>query len=180
MSLRRQLKQAWNAFAYGEEGGEFLPYAEKCRLLGVAAPEGYRGYLPPREQPPQRLVALNLSHDLEPITVAYAIGTAQRLEAGLILLRLPNSPPEAVVQAARQQIQAAGVHWGEIDLTPPWLEGITDFLSRHPSVVCLVLGAEDLKPQRRPSPSLRAATPVWPFQTPVVVVEGNQPLPQPI
>lgn len=34
MSLRKQLKQAWDALAYAN-AGECLPYDAKCRILGV-------------------------------------------------------------------------------------------------------------------------------------------------
>jgi hypothetical protein len=176
MSFRDQLKQAWDALAYAD-AGEFLPYAEKCRVLGVEPPADCRGYLPPREPAPRRVVALNLGRSLDLGTVDYAIGAAQGLEAGLMLLRQPEGAPASVIAEVRARIDASGIPWGEERLAGPWVDAVSAFLRVHPSVVCLVLAPEDLT--RRGRADLRRGRQGRAFPTPVVVVQGGAPLPQP-
>lgn len=174
MSFRKQLKQAWGALAYAD-AGEFLPYAEKCRVLGVEPPPGCRGYLPPREAAPRRAVALHLGPDLDPRACGYALDMAQRLEAGLVLLRPPVAASEAAVAELVQRIDAAGIQRQEVMLKAPWVDSVADLLRRRADIVCLVLAPTDLDPRARAAvtgPHRRA------FSAPVVVVEGA--LPQPV
>ncbi len=176
MSLRKELKQAWDALAYADVG-EFLPYAEKCRLLGVEPPGDSEGHLPPVESAPRRAVALTLSPGLEPGAIDYAIGMAQRLEAGLVLLCPAAAAPDALVRDLHQRLAAQGVSWEEVALGAPWIDSAASFLRRRGDVVCLILAARDLD-----WPAL-AATPRsarrWRFGAPVVVVDAGTPLPQP-
>lgn len=173
MSLRNQLKRAWDALAYAD-AGEFLPYAEKCRLLGVEPPAGCRGYLPPLEIAPRRAVALKLSRDLDPHALGYAIDVAQRLEARLVLLDPPGDLPAADLG---QRLAALGVAWEEENLATPWVDSAVAFLHRRGDVICLILGAADLEESvlaSSPRAARRRA-----FPTPVVVVDAAPPLPQP-
>jgi len=170
------LKQAWGALAYAD-AGEFLPYAQKCKVLGVEPPAGCTGYLPPREPAPRRSVALNLGRRLDDAAVGYAIGAAQRLEAGLILLRQPDGASEPAVAAAKARIEAAGLPWNEEPLAAPWIDGVTAFLRRRPSVACLVVGPNDFDP--RGLPPARGLGKRWAFPAPLVVVQGDAPVPQP-
>lgn len=175
MSLRKQLKQALTALACAD-AGEFLPYEDKCRTLGLEPPPDCRGYLPPQEVHRRRAVALNLGQGMDAAAVDYAIGTAQRLEAGLIFLRHATDARAPVPGWMTARCHDAGVAWDEEVLSAPWVESVAAFLRHRPDVVCLVLAPADLDPRMLPTsqpPGRR-----WAFPAPVVVV-GDAPLPTP-
>lgn len=170
MSLRKQLKQAWDALAYADVG-EFLPYAEKCRVLGVEAPKGCRGLLPPVERRPGRQVALGLAKGFDAAQVKYAIETAQRLQAELIvLLARPEAQKEAMAQIASLCDQAQ-VGYDHQLLRGPWIDSVARFVRNQPGVVCLVLGQDSLDGEGLKSPVKKT------FAAPVVVVGGQAPVP---
>lgn len=175
MTLRKQLKQAWDALADANLG-EFLPYADKCRALGVEPPPNGHGYLPPAEVAPRRCVALNLGPGLDAAALDYAIGTAQRLEAGLIFLRHATDAQAQIPDWLTARCADAGIAWDQEVLSAPWVESVAAFLRHRPDVVCLVLAPADLDPRMLPKskpPGRR-----WAFPAPVVVV-GEAPLPNP-
>lgn len=168
MSLRKQLKQAWDALAYADVG-EFLPYAEKCRVLGVEPPKGSRGLLPPMERRPNRQVALGLARDFDQAQASYAIETAQRLEAGLIvLLARPEAQAGAMAQIA-SLCKEAQVSCEQQALKGPWVDALARFLRSQPGVACLVLGPDGLDTQGLGIPNKKT------FAAPVVVV-GQSPM----
>lgn len=174
MSFRKQLKQAWDALAYAD-AGEFLPYAEKCRVLGIEPPQNSSGYLPPVERVHRRSVALNLGPELSSRTRDHALEMAQRLGAGLVLLRPAVSAPDAMVADLVARIAAQGLDHQEVAVRDPWVDSVTDLLRRRADIVCLVLGDADLNAVRRfglKGASRRS------FATPVVVV-GEAPMPMP-
>lgn len=175
MSLRTELKQAWDALAYADVG-EFLPYADKCRILGVEPPPHSQGYLPPPDEAPHRSIAFNLGRDLDPQTLNYAIDLAQCLKAGLILLRSPTGAPQALKTDLEDRIDAAGVGREEVTLTAPWADSVASFLRRRADVLCLILGAGDLDWRSLISPLPRGGRRAFP--TPVVVVGGTTHLPR--
>lgn len=170
MSLRKQLKQAWDALAYADVG-EFLPYAEKCRALGVEPPKDCRGLLPPMERRPHRQVALGLMRGFDLSQARYAIETAQRLEAGLIvLLARPEAQTEAMTQIADLCAEAQVPCEQEV-LKGPWIDAVARFLRSQPEVVCLVLGPDSLDTQGLGIPNKKT------FAAPVVVVGQGSMLP---
>lgn len=177
MSLRTQLKQAWDALAYAD-AGEFLPYSEKCRLLGIEPPPDCQGYLPPPDVAPRRSIALNLGRDLDPYAIDYAIDLAQCLKASLVLLRPPAGAPETLTADLEDRIDAVGMGREEVTLTAPWADSVAAFLRRRADVFCLILGARDLD-WRTLVPTARLGR-RRAFPTPVVVVGDAHHLPRPI
>lgn len=164
MSLRKQLKQAWDALAYADVG-EFLPYAEKCRVLGLEPPKGSRGLLPPMERHSQRQVALGLVRGFDLAQASYAIETAQRLQADLVVLQA--SPEEQALAQIASLCDEAQVRLTRQVLGTPWIDAVARFLRNQPSVVCLVLGQDSLDADGLKTPAKRA------FATPVVIVGGE-------
>jgi len=156
--------------------GEFRPYADKCRALGVEPPPNCHGYLPPTEVASRRCVALNLGPSLDAAALDYAIGTAQRLEAGLIFLRHATGAQAHIPDWLTDRCADAGVAWDQEALSAPWVESVAAFLRHRPDVVCLVLAPADLDP--RLLPKSKAPGRRWAFPAPVVVV-GEAPLPNP-
>lgn len=180
MSFFKQFQQAWDALDYADVG-EFLPYAEKCRVLGIEPPPNYDGYLPPLDDATRRTVALNLGRDLTTHTINYAINMAQRMKAGLTLLYpYPRnlSASTKIIQELHIRISEAGINWQETELVPPWNESVFTFLRHHAEVICLIITPTDIDPNVLMAHSQKKRG--WTIPAPVVVVHGETPLPQAI
>lgn len=169
MSLRTQLKQAWDALAYAD-AGEFLPYAEKCRVLGVEPPKGCRGLLPPLERSTSRQLALGITKGFHLAQARYAIETAQRLGADLVLLLDGSQSHESPLKQVAELCAQAQIEVKHQLLQAPWIDSVARFLRSQPSVICLVLGPDSLEAQGLNIPAKKT------FATPVVVVPGQAPL----
>lgn len=170
MSLRTQLKQAWDALAYADVG-EFLPYAEKCRLLDVEPPKGCRGLLPPLDNTDRRRqLALGITRGFDLAQAKYAIETAQRLGADLVLLLDATQNHDQPLKQVQRLCDQAQIEVEHQSLQAPWIDSVARFLRSRPAVVCLVLGPDSLDAKGLNIPAKKT------FAAPVVVVANQRPL----
>lgn len=167
MSLRQQIKQAWNALAYAD-ACELLPFEEKCRLLGVEPPPDQPRYPPSRAR---AKVAVNLGTGCNPALIRHAVGMASQLGAELVLLTHADGPTLESLNESLACLRDSGLGYRVETLRGPWADAMANYLCRHGEVSFLLITPQDLNyPQdkRQPNPVRRR-----PFPVPLVLVEDG-------
>jgi len=170
MTLRKQIRRAWNSLSCAH-AGEMLTPRQKGRLLRAEAIHEQHLAHEPRSAHNQT-VALHVGDQLTTRMVDYAIETCQRLNADLILLAHGNSDiHNGALEKSAHQISMAGIHPRIVKLSGEWKQAVSRYIRTHHEIIFLVLSAQDLNSQALLGQG--GTHKRHPFPVPLVMVDDN-------
>jgi len=146
MTLRKQIRRAWNSLSCAH-AGEMLTPRQKGRLLRAEGIQEQHAAHAPRSAHNQT-VALHVGDLLTTRMVDYAVETCQRLNADLLLLAHGNSEVRNdALEKSAHRISATGIHPRIVKLTGEWKQAVSRYIRTHHEIIFLVLSAQDSNSQ---------------------------------
>lgn len=180
MSLKQALRHSMNGLAYAHEG-ELLPWEEKCRILGVEAPEpDPAGFSPPsaRRVRERRQVALMVGQHLTGALLDYAAYSCRCLGAGLTLLTTaPLQAMELLLLPHLSRLKEEGITPGLAQVEAGTASSLAAYLSANREVIFVMVGSR--QEEYRPLHETVRGKARWQLSVPLVVVDEESPRPAP-
>ncbi|MGF1644333.1 MAG: hypothetical protein ACFCUJ_11855 [Thiotrichales bacterium] len=182
MSLRDDLKRAWNALDYSHVG-EWLPEYDKYRVLGIDNALGDGTHLDQAAQStrsmPRRQVLISAGDRFSSALLDYAIATSRRIEAAIVLLG-PFEAPEGTRRMAPwlTRLDESRLIYRVVTHRENRMEEVVRYVANHSEVVFALFAADDFQ-RVAASSAQRSRRLGHRFPVPLVVV-AERTTPEPI
>jgi hypothetical protein len=172
IKLSKDIKQMLTGLAY-QDAGDFLSIREKIKVLGKGSEnQGKSAATPPgfASRPAIKRIAFISDGRGVGAPLDYAIDACERQNAQIDLL-IHGPADSKIIAALENRIKDAGISYQQIQLETDAVDGIIEYIVRHPSLIYLIAISnddvardliEDVLPRRRRR-----------IQVPVVLIEDQ-------